>query len=132
MRGVGAGGLRWAEGSLDRKAIEVLRLVQARCLGWEGGRRRCAMKARIAKARCYARISRESFLSSRSRLHYSTSTYETPQFTEIILRHRNDPNAGGFSLLGVVLQYLSLSYTGLRVGIYDEAGGSIGARGGRE
>lgn len=29
MRGVGAGGLRWAEGSLDRKAIEVLRLVQA-------------------------------------------------------------------------------------------------------
>jgi hypothetical protein len=64
-------------------------------------------------------------------LHYNTSTYEMPQFTEIILRHRNDPNTDGFSLLGVVLQYLSLSYTGLRVGIYDEAGGSIGARGGR-
>jgi hypothetical protein len=128
--GSGSWGVEMGRG-LDRKAIEVLGLVQARCLWMGGGEEEVGNEGAYRKGSMLCTISRESFSSSQGRLHYSTSTYETPQFTEIILRHRNNPNAGAFSLLGVVLQDLSLSYRGLRVGIYDEAGGSIGARGGR-
>src|ERR1700728_2073519 len=101
-------------------------------MSWMGDRKaEVGAEGRILMAQCFAWILRESFSSSHGHLHYSTSgAYERSQFTEIILRHQNDSNSGGFSLRGVVLQYLSLSYTGLRVGIYNTAGGNIVARGG--